>query len=228
MRKLIALLFVLACSQAQAYDCFPSLWIPTPGQGTAARTTSTSFGYTKAWWCHLPTRQNDLPDKWYWAAQFFRVHNSDQNLTLFAAAAGRVAVAADPLAQANAEIAAANVPTTPGSQKAYEYAQLFWLACNDLKANPPVVFDTPLPDNWCGAAPVPPATAEKWNTPLFGTFRLYNFTSAGKLGTTISGRTAGPNQPCDCTVTKILSGTATYCPVASAAQTEVTLCQRAP
>ncbi len=229
MRKLIALLFALACPQAQAYDCFPSNWIPTPGQGTAARTTSTSFGYTKAWWCHLPTRQNDLPNKWYWAAQFFSVHNSDQNLTLFAAAATRVAAAADPLGQVTIELNAANSPLVPGSQKEYEYKVLHFNACNDLKANPPpgVVFDTPLPDDWCGAAPVPPATVEKWVTPLFGTFRLYTFT-AGKLAATITGRTAAPNQTCDCTVTKIAVGTSIYCPLAGAASTEVTLCKKAP
>jgi hypothetical protein len=68
----------------------------------------------------------------------------------------------------------------------------------------------------------PAVAADVFKTPTSGTLRIYA-TSSGKLASAIVGRTAPPSTTCDCTA-KIFSGTATYCPIAGGASSEVTLC----
>lgn len=210
MCKWLLTLLLMVSTHVQAYDCFPSTWVPTPGLGTPYRTVTETFGYAKSWWCTLPARQGDVAGKKYYAPQIFAVHNSDQNLTAFTDALQRVAAAPDPLRQANIEVATANVKLDPGSQKEYEYAVLRYKACNDLKANPPdgVTFD-PIPDNWCGAAPVPPIQTVRWLTASIVSY----YTSSSGLTAT-----AGIIQRgllCDCT-TPLKIGTVTYCTFAGA------------
>lgn len=168
-RILILAALLLASLQATAADCFPSQLALTPGAGTPSRSMSTDFGSIDVWFCRLPVRAGDLPNKWYWATQFFPVPNKCRDVAIFAAAAGRVAAASEPIAQARAEIKAAACPIV-GEAEIYEWRRLKYLGCKLLQepASWPVgvTFDRPdsedplrpsiySPD-WCGAAPVPP------------------------------------------------------------------------
>jgi hypothetical protein len=145
--SLLCFLLLSSSNVHAAFDCFPSTWIPVPGLGTPYQTTVLPYGYSKSWFCQLPARLGDQAGKLYWHHQIFSVHTSDQNLTLFKDAALRVANAAEPLKQANIEVAAANVLLVPGTQKHYEYKMLRYTACKDLqlRQNWPsnIVFDFP-------------------------------------------------------------------------------------
>lgn len=227
-----------AQARLRSHSCFQAQFLVPRAPSAPARLITTEAGSVLAYWCVLPTRQGDVPNKIYWTAQgFATLKKYTSNLALIAAA-GRVGVASDSWDQLGKEIIAIQVKPAPGSQDAYELERLSWLGCEALRTGPPpndTAFDTPLAANYCGPAPVappppppPPPTTERWATPAYGTYRLYAVV-AGRLGTAIVGRTAAPNQACDCRVTKIASGTSTYCPVAAAAaQTEVTLCKRVP
>ncbi len=230
MKFILLVVAFLFPALSHSYDCFPSGLLPQLGDGTAWRTTTTPAGFTKSWWCRLPVRQGDKPDKWYWAPQFFPVHISDQDLVKFAAAAGRVATAADPKAQADAEVLAARVAVPAGSRKAYEYAQLIYVACLDLRINPPagVVFD-PKPADWvgpyvtepawCGVAPVPPVSTETWRA-TGGTIFLFNGTRL--TASTVRRATAGAT--CNSSAGRSVVGSSTYMPLASGPLTEATAC----
>lgn len=68
----------------------------------------------------------------------------------------------------------------------------------------------------------PAILPDVYKTPTSGTLRLFT-ASAGKLVSAIVGRSAPPSAICNCTI-KIMSGTATYCPLANGPANEVTLC----
>lgn len=71
----------------------------------------------------------------------------------------------------------------------------------------------------------PPAPAGTiWRTPASGQFTLY-VTDGVALKSLISGRKATANALCRCDTTKVMSGTSTYCALASGPATEVTLCR---
>ena len=212
-KYLITLVLTLFTCASHAYDCLPTTWVPIVGTGSPVRTVTTSYGYVKTWWCKLPARQGDAAGKEYWRRQIFMVHNTDQNLTAFAAAAGRVASAADPMKQANLEFVANYKVTTPGTQKAYEYDQLWYLGCKDLQANLPANLDSPKPAeiaDWCGDPPVAPISVDYKTISTIA----YNTTSGGLVniaGTITRGLT------CDCT-SPLKIGTATYCTFTGAAK----------
>lgn len=239
LKRLLTFVLLLAstCANAAIYDCIPSGLLPQLGEGTGWRTTTTAAGFSKAWWCALPVRQNDLPNKVYWARQIFPVHKDDLDLVKFAGAAARVAAAADPKAQADAEVLAAQVAVTPGSLKAYEYQMLKYTACKDLQlqANWPagVVFD-PKPtgvtyawvteEGWCGAVPVLPPAYERRVVQRNGpdpaatrpTFPVVNGvrskTSNGTVPVNINASTATPTQ-CACEALKVTETTVGVTPI---------------
>ena len=74
-------------------------------------------------------------------------------------------------------------------------------------------------------AAMPAPIAGVWTTPAAGTFTLYT-AAGGRLTGIVAGRQATPGAACDCT-TPVLSGSSTYCALANAAATEVTLCRKA-
>lgn len=229
-KLLLVAALLLAPLAARAYECFPSGLLPQLGMGTAWRTTTTAAGFSKAWWCALPVRQGDAQGKTYWALQIFSVHNDDLDLAKFSAAAGRVATAADPKKQADAEVMAARVALTPGTQKHYEYRQLWYVACLDLRVNPPAVWD-PKPDNWvgpyvtevawCGSPPVPPTSTEVWKATGSTIFKF-----AGARLTGITGRRAAAGAVCVHSGTRIVVGSFTYMPLEGGAPDEVTACAK--
>jgi hypothetical protein len=124
-----------------------------------------------------------------------------------------VATSADPVKQANIEIATQNQTYAVGSQKDYEYKMLRYLGCQDLLINPPVPnLDAPQPKDipdWCGPLPVLPVSA---GFVTIGTI-AYKTTTTGLSG--ISG-TITKGLACDCT-SPLKIGTVTYCTFADAA-----------
>ena len=74
-------------------------------------------------------------------------------------------------------------------------------------------------------ASMPAPIAAGWVTPAAGTFTLYT-TAAGRLTGIVSGRKAPAGAACDCSI-QVPSGSSTYCALANAAATEVTLCRKA-
>lgn len=142
-------------------SCVDTFWSPMPQPAGTDRvlTVESPAGRAGVWWCLLPARQGDLSGKLYWRMNGFPVHKDDASRLTLIAAAGRIAIASDPVATAWTEANAARIQLVPGSQKAYEYAQLQWLGCETLRVTPlpnGTAFDTPLPADYCGPAPVPP------------------------------------------------------------------------
>ena len=227
MKRIAAATLLALCSiAAQAFDCLPSTAATPLATGTATRTVSTAAGAGDAWWCLLPIRESTPAGKVEYRANFFVVLNKYRSATAFAAAAARVAAAAEPFAAVRNEVAAATVTPAPGSRDEYDFNLLHYRACLALTTPPLLAPIDPLPSDWCGVEPVPPEPiAGVWTTPAAGTFTLYT-AAGGKLTGIVAGRKAPAGVTCDCT-TPVLSGSSTYCALANAAASEVTLCRKA-
>lgn len=228
LRTFLATALAAFAVQAHALDCLPTTAATPLATGSPRLVVTTPAGEVSAYWCLLPRTADTPLSKVMYAPQLFVVLNKYRSAADFTAAVLRISLAADPYAQTKIEIAAATVVPAPGSQDEYEFKMLRFKGCQALAAKPYLVPIDEMPPDWCGVAPTAPsAPPENWATPPTGTYRLYT-TAAGKLATAIAGRIAGPNQTCNCAATKVASGTSTYCPVAAAEQTEVTLCKRVP
>lgn len=230
MKRLFAILLLALALPAAAYDCFPSTWVPTPGTGTPYVAMTVGRVETFAWWCRRPARAGDLDGKLYYVPQFFLVHADDKNLTLFKDALLRVAAAPDMLKQANVEMDAARTVLVPGSPKEYEYRVAGYAACNGLKDGPiaNVAFDTPLPADWCGAAPVPvvhvvspyPGATHR---ATYATTLAFGGTRATLTNGKVPILTNGASTPCACTAGYVTERNAagvtiTYCSVLGVAR----------
>jgi mono/diheme cytochrome c family protein len=208
-------------ARLRTHSCFQAQFlVPRPPLSPGGPALSTAAGSVIPYWCALPTRAGDQPNKIYWAAQGFvalKKYTSDLALV---AAAGRVAVASDSWGQLTREILAIQVKPAPGSQDAYEMARLHWMGCEALRTGPPpngMPFDTPLAADYCGPAPVAPLVVfvvQPYGTAVYrSTFPVLD----GKRSTTSNGRvpvvTGGKPTPVDCTTTRIVEGSALFCAI---------------
>lgn len=182
--------------------------LPRPAGTNRIHTVETPTGKVAAWWCQLPARQGDQTDKAYWRAQVYPVHKDDVSVTTLVAAAGRIAIASDSVAQAWTEVNAARVALEPGSRKEYDYKLLVWQGCEKLRVTPlpnGVAFDTPLPADYCGPVPIPPPVVN----PLWVTSGLSSYNSAnGVLGSYAGSIRRGV--ACNDSIPAIRVGSSTY------------------
>lgn len=217
MRILLAVLWLLF-GYGHAAAAAPCM--PVAGQ---VRTVTTDKGQAWAWWCTapLPAGQTSVQ----WTRNVFSVLNSERKPAAFLAAAARVAIATDPLAQLNAEVAAATVVPAPGSVDEYDDKTLQYLACLEIIKTPyPIAGDwAPLEPSVCGAAPVPPPPPPTavWKATGGSIF----LSSAGKL-TSVTARKATAGAACDATAAPIVVGLTTYLPLTGGAPNERTACKK--
>jgi hypothetical protein len=237
VKRILLIVALLLPFAARAYDCFPSQFTFSPATGTAYRTVSSAWGEIDVWWCHLPTRQGDLPTKWYWQAQRFPIPNKCKDYRVFATALGRILAAPDMLMQAHLENDGAACPIV-GDQERYELALLYYRGCKLLQdsANWPagITFDRPAVEDpakpsvyspaWCGAEPVPPAAPPDTWRAAGGTIFTY---SAGRLtGATVRKATVGAL--CNGSTVRVVVGSTTYMALDGGPATEATACKQAP
>jgi hypothetical protein len=195
--------------------------MPVAGQ---VRTVTTDKGQAWAWWCTAPLPAGQTTATW--TRNVFSVLNAERKPAAFLAAAARVAIAADPLAQLNAEVAAATVVPAPGSVDEYDDKTLQYLGCLEIVKPPyPIAGDwAPLDPAICGAAPVPPVLpgpTGAWKATGASIF----LSAAGKL-TAVTSRKATVGAICDDTVAPIIVGLTTYLPVVGGPPNERTACRK--
>jgi hypothetical protein len=204
MRLTLAFIFALCATPAHAaWDC-----LPTP----PVRTVSTPAGDAWAWWCKVNTAADGTTQ---WQSHTFVVLKKYRDPSRFVEAAVRAVSAADPIAQANAEMDAARV--VPASDDEYQFNLLGWKACQEVIRKPWPALFSPAPT--CGTEPTPPVTAA-W-TATGGTI----FTASGTRLTGATTRKAPVGAPCD-PVTPIVVGPTTYLPLIGGAVTERTACRK--
>lgn len=232
MKALFTLLLALALStaaRASDYVCLAKT-AATPLASGSARVVvaKPGIGESSAWWCLDATTATTPANKVTYTPQYFTVLDKYKAHPDLAGAFGRVWAAAAPLDAFNTEVRVGSIAVATGSKDEYEFRSLRYSACLALATPPYLVPIDPLPANWCGAAPLPPGpAADVWRTPASGTFALYTVL-AGKLAAKIVGRTATANALGDCSRTKVMSGSSTYCALAAGPLDEATLMRKVP
>jgi hypothetical protein len=215
LRIVLAALLVLCQASAHAaWDCLPSVPV---------RSAATPAGDAWAWWCQIAPAADGTP---LWRRNTFVVLAKHRDPVRYFQASLRVVAAADPVAQANAEITAAMVTPPAGSVDEYEVQRLAWLACGEAIKEPwPAAF-APAPT--CGAAPVPPAnpTPPAPTAYVVSVAQAFGLKPDGTRSTTRWPASPALGEPCDCAV-QVLQFGARFCRVPSLstpAQTVVAAC----
>jgi hypothetical protein len=218
-------LCVIAWDVHAAVPCMPKTPNDMRAPGTVSAEGKTPLGEWAAYWC--PGGAPDAAGRPTWRlvkhAVLAKYRGSVQSPF---SAAWSVLNAADPLAALNALLLANEIIPAPGTQDDYEWRTLLFAACQAAAAPPylgaPI---DPLPVNYCGAPPVPPApVAALFRTPASGLFTLYT-AAGGKLLAKVNGRVAPANALCTCATNKVVSVNGTYCALDAGAAGEVTLCR---
>lgn len=231
MRKtcaLLALFFWTGYGAAAVPLCEPKTAMNPAAVGSAASSASSPTGDWMAMWC--PTGKVDANNKPTWSIASTAVLAKYRGLAAASPSTVlSVVTAADPLAALNTLIDTGRILPAPGSQDEYEWKMLFYRACQ-AAALPPYFGAPidPLPANYCGNPPVPPAPPVDIYK-AFGSLTLYTQAN-GRLTSVINGRKAPANAECGCSVVKIPAAAANlfYCPLATGPVTEVTQCKKVP
>lgn len=212
----------VSAARLRGDGCVDQLFSPLPQPADTVRVSQVTSpaGKANVWWCLLPARQGDVANRQYWRMQIYPVHNDDANKLVLVAAAGRIVVASDPIAQAWSEVNAARIALVPGSQKDYEYKQLAWLGCERLRVTPlpnGTVLDPPLAADHCGVMPIPSTVAPALYyivAPFPGATRRATYPFVGGVRSTLAnGSIAILNGtlPTPVTQPRVTEGTTTYC-----------------
>jgi len=196
---LTTLLALCSASAHAAWDCLPT---------APVRSAVTPAGDAWAWWCPIAPAADGTP---MWRRNTFVVLAKHRDPVRYFQASLRVVAAADPVAQANAEITATMVKPPAGSVDEYEVQRLAWLACGEAIKEPwPAVFE---PAPACGTAPAAPVA--RWvvakaalNANPPGTRPAFPW-AAGVRSTVSNGR-ATQDTPCDPAVGRLEGATAYF------------------
>lgn len=224
MRHLMFLALALLCASVTAtpIDCVPVTAItPAPlATGSTTKDVETVAAEASAWWC--PVVVNGV-NRYRMNIQWnLKEHKTNYD---WRGAFVRIKAAPDFLAALNSEVIANAVSYPPGSQKAFEEAQIRYKACSALATKPYLVNIGDLPADFCGPVPAPPTpSAAVWLTMNSSVLKVYA-NNNGKLGAAIPGRLAPPSAPCNSTVPQVKLGTSVYYPLANGPLNELYLCR---
>jgi hypothetical protein len=201
MKWLIGLLLLCATAAQAQYQCLPRL---LGGSGTYYNVSTTADAVSVQWVCATPTGD--------WIADLTFLKS--EVMTPPCALAYPVSVLnADPLVAANTlQAVCMTVQKVDGHYNEPAHDAVYQQGLAATRALYAVDHPPPPPDG-----PV-------YRTPASGTFRLYTVTASGTLGASISGRTAQPNQLCDCTLASVAVGSSRYCALSGGVRTEATYC----
>lgn len=223
MKRILLILALLLPIAANAFDCLPRPWSIWPDE--TWRRVDTPAGSAAAWWCEMPLAPGATAVTW--KPQSKAVLTRYKDIAKWGAASARALAASDVLSAANAEMFAAEIKPLPGSLDEYEFKRLHHLACLELAKPPyPAVFDVPLPANWCGVAPVPPAVPVPNPVPVpvyvVAVTQAFPLRADGTRSITLWPQPAIVGEPADGTI-RVLQFGATFCkvPRLSTAQTTV-------
>lgn len=205
-----------------AFDCAPRTALTPAASGTAYIQVTTPAGRAWGYWCPLPQSASTPAGKMVWAPQWQIVLNKFSTAPDPLSVATGIASAPDLVAAISAAASAAAVTPAVGSQDEYQYKLLKFNVCTALATPPYLAPLDPLPANYCGAAPMPPApVADIWRA--LGT-AIYTAAN-GKL-VAPTGTKASVGALCDGTVPAI-PGAVTYLPLVGGSPAQVTSCKKA-
>lgn len=126
----------------------------------------------------------------------------------------------DPLGLVNATLKSMEYIPPVGTADRFAWESVLYIACTEARKFPPspdTVFAQPC------RAPTPLPSAERWRTPLVGSFTVYSTTN-GRLAGVVSGTKATPDVECFCALNSVMSGTSRYCPISQSSPSQVTYC----
>lgn len=235
-RALLALTLILAPALVAAADdstisCTPKTAATPNGEGSPMLWDMRLLGGWAAWWCPIEQPAGAPP------GNYFRQHTWGG---LYAYgwskvwdASERVHTAANPNAQARAEVAAlaasAANPVDACRQKAFRRDACVALRSASMPGYPGP-FDALNIAQACGQAQdcdaLPPPAAV-WKTPASGPVSIYRV-DAGVRKLIFPPKYASAATLCDCARLSMASGTSTYCTLASGPANEVAACVKAP